>query len=202
MFIATLDSNLQMPVELENLRAVIVGDGVELHWRTAGERNNYGFYVERSTDGSTWKSLGFVAGAGTTSLGASYQYMDEFDVADPANAHLKYRLLQLDYDGTQKYSPIVEVDFAHAPLLPTLHAVFPQPVTGTTNARFTLPEAVRIRLTLHDVTGREVRRIASDIAYEAGTWVLPVDVTGLPAGVYYLRLFGGEVAQVQKLVVM
>ena len=74
-----------------------------------------------------------------------------------------------------------------------LDGVFPNPVAAAAVVRFTLPEATPVRLTLHDVLGREAAVLA-DGARPAGAHEVTLDGTRLAAGVYVVRLRvgGGE----------
>jgi hypothetical protein len=52
---------------------------VLLHWQTATEQNNKGFYVQRNT-GNGWKDLALVFSAaadGNSSTGNSYAFTDK-----------------------------------------------------------------------------------------------------------------------------
>ncbi|TKJ44322.1 hypothetical protein CEE36_00860 [candidate division TA06 bacterium B3_TA06] len=59
-------------------------------------------------------------------------------------------------------------------------------VRGST-VHFSLPEASLIRLDLYDAVGRRVRLLASGV-YNSGQHSIPINSTGLPAGVYFIRL--------------
>ena len=52
---------------------------------------------------------------------------------------------------------------------------------------FSLPQTGLIRLDLYDAAGRKVQQLASG-NYEAGDHSIPINSTGLAAGVYFLRL--------------
>ncbi|HPI08877.1 MAG TPA: hypothetical protein PLM41_20930, partial [Saprospiraceae bacterium] len=98
---------LAQPVELTYFRATIPETGryALLTWRTASERNNLGFDIERSSDGRTWQTLALVPGHGTTQEEQSYAYTDE----RPQPGENYYRLKQVDFDGKFEYSDIRSV---------------------------------------------------------------------------------------------
>ena len=67
-----------LPVELVSFTATErQRDVITLDWRTASERNNKGFMVERSLDAKTWQQLAFVEGQGTVSSARNYVYQDQ-----------------------------------------------------------------------------------------------------------------------------
>lgn len=72
----------------------------------------------------------------------------------------------------------------------------PNPTTGNSVVRFVLERAVPLRLSLHDVQGREIRVIAEG-SHERGEHSLHVDLGDLPEGLYFYRLDlpGGSVTQ-------
>ena len=96
-------------------------DHVILDWRTASEKNNDYFSIERSVDGINWIKIGEVNGAGTSNIPVSYQYFD-FDVF---RGLTYYRLKQVDFDGEFDYSDIKLVNFQKAENL-----VYPNPSSG------------------------------------------------------------------------
>jgi hypothetical protein len=73
-----------------------------LTWRTESEKDNSHFDIERSTDGSTFHSIGQVRGNNKPS---SYQFVD-----NQPFAMTYYRLKQVDFDGTTTYSKVVSVE--------------------------------------------------------------------------------------------
>lgn len=63
----------------------------------------------------------------------------------------------------------------------------PSPFAGSTRIGFRLPEAADVTLTVHDVTGRVVATLAAG-ARGAGAASAWFDASGLPAGLYLVRL--------------
>lgn len=91
-----------MPVELDKWTATNLKESVLLEWTTASEENNDYFAIERSIDGVTWKVLGNVGGAGTTSATHYYSFED----TKPVSGISYYRLKQVDFNGEYTYSSI------------------------------------------------------------------------------------------------
>ena len=95
------------PVEMLSFNARPFSGYVLLDWQTATEKNNEGFDIQRSTDGKTWETIGFVQGRGTTQTPQSYAYTDEAPLAGTSY----YRLKQVDYNGAFEYSNILSVNY-------------------------------------------------------------------------------------------
>lgn len=94
-----------LPIELTHFSGVPTDRGVTLNWQTAIERNNDGFDIERSADGSSWKTIDFVEGFGTSDTEKNYTYNDNF-AQEGINY---YRLKQIDYDGAFTYSEMISI---------------------------------------------------------------------------------------------
>lgn len=74
-----------------------------------------------------------------------------------------------------------------APSLFELHQNFPNPFNPSTSIRFVLPVASSVRLTIHDLLGRELERIVDADQLSPGSH-LYVWETDFPSGVYFVRL--------------
>ena len=98
--------NAVIPVTLSSFDAVGSKDQVDLKWVTASEINSQSFEVERSTDGSNFKSIASVKAKGSSTSNSIYQITDK---NLPASSTLYYRLRQVDIDGITTYSKIVTV---------------------------------------------------------------------------------------------
>jgi PKD repeat protein len=79
---------------------------VDLHFRTASEKNNKGFEIWRSTDGFNFNKIGFVAGAGNSQTNQTYYFQD----LEAPQDQLYYRLKQIDEDGRFEFSSIIKVE--------------------------------------------------------------------------------------------
>jgi hypothetical protein len=191
-----------LPVELTRLEATASSDGVALEWRTASEQNNAGFRVQRrSMDGTSgdWTRVGRVDGSGTTSSPQTYRFTDE---SLPAGADtLQYRLAQVDLDGSVNLSDPVTVGRG-TPSGVELLDPYPNPVRTRATVSLAVPEQASgdATLRLYDVLGRQVRTV--DSAVEPGRSTATVDVSGLPSGVYVLRLAADGTTRTRRLTVV
>jgi hypothetical protein len=94
-----LEAFSPLPVELFDFKAI----KNTLTFRTASEKNNAFFVIERSTDAKNFQEIGRLKGAGTSTSAKIYQYIDQEQLVG-ANY---YRLKQLDNDGRFEYSKIL-----------------------------------------------------------------------------------------------
>jgi photosystem II stability/assembly factor-like uncharacterized protein len=77
----------------------------------------------------------------------------------------------------------------------------PNPFSERTQLSFTLTEPGYIRLELYDVLGRSLRTLSSGW-YDAGWHSVNIDADGIPTGMYYVLLTGGNARQIQKIGIM
>ena len=80
-------------------------------------------------------------------------------------------------------------------------SVGPNPTRGDATVRFSLDRAQRVQIALYDVVGRQVAVVAQG-AFGTGDAVATVATSGLPAGVYVLRLQGETATATRTLSVV
>ncbi len=190
------------PVELVAFRAQVEGNRVHLFWSTASETNNLGFAVEHRFGDGDFEEIGFVPGNGTTTTPHEYSFTH---VAQQPGMH-EYRLRQVDTDGGFEYSRVVQVTIAPPSTIALLPA-YPNPFRATggngTRIRLELPETMPVRVTVYDIRGRQVARLAErplraglhEITWDGRT----ADGRRLPAGSYFIRLEVREFHAVQRI---
>ncbi|MFA4922036.1 MAG: T9SS type A sorting domain-containing protein, partial [Candidatus Neomarinimicrobiota bacterium] len=148
--------DVSLPVELQNFRAIQSGDDVRLSWETASEVNNYGFEIERiSNDISEWTKIGFREGKGSCTSANFYAFIDEKACK---YQNLKYRLKQIDYDGSHEYSPEISVTCAEStiPAVFRIHNNYPNPFNPATTLSYEIAEPGLTKITIYDMQGKEV----------------------------------------------
>lgn len=183
-----------LPVTLLNLSATPENKNVRLRWSTATEIDNKGFEIQRSTNGSTWEGVGYVNGAGNSSVTRNYSYLDEG--LFPRRYY--YRLKQEDIDGKYKYSMVVAVVLEGKGEF-SLGQNYPNPFRTVTTIPYTLAERTQVSLTVYDMNGRVVKVLVNE-KRDAGTHAENFHVGGLPAGMYYYKIQAGSFSAVRKLV--
>ena len=174
-----LQSDYFVPVELISFTAKASNNNVTLLWTTATELNNQGFDVEVSTDNQNFEKIGFVPGFGTTTDAKNYSYL----INDFAAGTQYYRLKQIDYDGTFKYTNAVEVE-GLAPAEFTLSQNYPNPFNPSTSIKFTLPVASNVSLKLFNLLGEEVAELIS-AQMAAGLHQVELNADELSSGTYF-----------------
>jgi uncharacterized repeat protein (TIGR01451 family) len=167
-----------LPVELVSFEAAAQQQDALLTWRTAQEKNNDHFDVERSLDGVTFEKVGEKAGHGTTSAAQQYRFVDAG--AARLGQQLYYRLRQVDTDGTPTTSEVRVVRFGKSATVEL--SLFPNPATDLVRVRLTGVSG-QAQATLYGTTGQLLRKQSFDAAQAA-----TLDVQSLPAGTYLVRI--------------
>jgi uncharacterized protein (AIM24 family) len=204
VFVAHFDASGNYPVEIASFTAQITPAGaVQLQWTTSSEIGNYGFEIQRSFSAKddAWEARGFVPGAESNTAPREYSFIDEAPAGTYSERSVFYRLKQIDVDGTVQYSPVVEAFPGGAPQAMTLSHPYPQPASRDAVVRFTLREADRVSITLHDVLGREAITLLAAASFGAGTHAVQVRWQRIPAGVYFLQLLDEKGSVVRRMVV-
>jgi hypothetical protein len=82
-----------------------------------------------------------------------------------------------------------------------VHPAYPNPFNSSTVIRFALPKMEQVKLTVYDVTGREVKVLTDDVLI-AGEHRLTFDGSALASGVYFARLEAGKNLRTEKMVLL
>ena len=190
-----LDIATPVPVELTSFHANRRNEQTYLSWHTATETNNYGFEIQRTLLADEWETIGFVDGNGTTNAPHRYNYVDDEILAGGV---ARYRLKQIDRDGTFHYSSIVNVRLnADSPEMVTN---FPNPFNPSTTISFNLIEDDWVTLRVFDASGQLIRTLYEAEDLRAGAYSVTFDGTELPSGTYVYRLETTRESQTGKMI--
>ncbi|AEV96615.1 hypothetical protein A4D02_20835 [Niastella koreensis] len=158
------------------------GDGL-LNWNTDNEINTQTFIVERSTDGRKYVTTGTIQAVNESGV-HQYAFTDK-QVNQLGFSIIYYRLKQVDIDGHSTYSRVLMLQ-----VYKPANAVrcYPNPVTSETNLSITLEKAGTVQARIFDNQGNVIQ--AQHWALRAGTSSIPVNMSSLSKGVYYLEITG------------
>jgi hypothetical protein len=174
-----------LPVRLVQFNAKPVDKHIALSWLTADEKENKGFWMERSTNSKDFQVIGWM-GSNTT-----FQYTFNDVMVQPGSVYY-YRLKQVDNNGKTAYSDVRQAKLESAGI--SLQ-VAPNPVQNVLQIWIKGSNGLA-SLQLLDANGRTV-----------GVWngvqalyaPLQLPVGHLPKGIYTLRLVLPEGVYNQKV---
>jgi len=169
-----------LPIKLISFSATRQNNQAQLTFSTATEENNNFFAIERSGNGTDFRTIGKVNGAGTTTSIQNYSFTDE----TPLSGINYYRLKQVDFDGQFTYSPVVNVVFDNKAGI----RLAPTPVQD--QLRVELEEMFQedAQWQLYDFAGRLVQTGV----LSAENMVFNVEVGSLTPGNYVIRVVSGQ----------
>lgn len=178
-----------LPVELTGFWAQPDGPANRIEWETASETMGSHFLVETSTDGRNWLVVSELPAAGKA---AGYQVFDE----KPA-CLAYYRLWEFSPDGVGE---LLATELAERPCGSGfgVKSFYPQPAHDLATLEVELPRAGAISVRLFDTAGKVF--FAQVFEKEEGLVQVPLDLSGLPAGVYTVQVSDGVQLLPQKLV--
>jgi len=184
-----------LPVSLVDFHANAGTHDIALTWKTESEHNNRGFVIQRSNNGRDWYDVDFINGSGESAISRNYTYTDKA----LAPGLYYYQLKQEDFDGKSKTSSVVTASINGKGTI-SLFPGYPNPVHSVGKIRFDLPNAQKVRLSIFDMSGKEVK-VLVDSKQDAGSHINPLDVTGLGRQMYFVRLQTETQVLTQKIVV-
>jgi Secretion system C-terminal sorting domain len=161
-----------LPIELADISAYKKGASNILKWTTASETNNKGFHIERSSDASTWETIGFVKGAGNAQQKIDYSFTDN----NPLSISY-YRLRQEDNDGRTTHTKAVSVSQNGKLNV----KIAPNPAKDVVNISLD-KESEKNFVTVYDVVGRSVAT-----AQFSGNQS-ELNVSNLIKGIYFINV--------------
>ena len=193
------------PVELVAFTGNYIKGTVVLEWQTASESNNLGFSVEHAFGNEEFEEIGFVQGNGTTTIPQQYSFVHR-----PVRSGVhRYRLKQVDFNGTFEYSNVVEI-LVQPPATFALSRTYPNPfmISRDASTRFQLnsPESMEIEISVFDLQGRLIKRIFTG-SVSAGSPSFSWDGKDsagrtVAAGMYFIRAHSRAGTTVQRLQVL
>ncbi|HEX6915481.1 MAG TPA: fibronectin type III domain-containing protein, partial [Chitinophagaceae bacterium] len=175
-------ASVSLPVTISSFTGKLNGEANLLTWTTSTETNNRGFELQRSADGSSFSTIGFVASKGdngNSNNTLSYAFADSKPISSSY-----YRLKQVDNDGKFRYSNTVLLARKFSEI--SLSSVFPNPAGERLNLVIASPKAAKVIVVITDLSGRVLMQ--SPVQLAEGSNKTTISLTGLASGSYLLKL--------------
>ena len=170
-----LFANGTLPIHLINFTLSNGINTVTLQWKTDNEINNRGYEIQRSSNGTNWATLDFVAASSSSAGLHEYEWEDK----SPLTGKSYYRLKQIDVDRKFDYTIVLPVN-RNSPSVTTL--IYPNPVREVLQVNFGRNISTG-NLQLYNSQGQLA--LTQVITSQSS---LQVNVKHISAGVYYLKV--------------
>lgn len=183
-----------LPVALTSLKVNATNGGAKVLWSTASEKNCDFFMVERSGNGTSFQTLGRVAGAGNSNTPRSYNYFD----ATPLAGTSYYRLVQYDFDGSKDIFGPVAFNNAkkggNAPMVAS-----PNPFSNDLNLRFMSDKNGTWPMIIRNQSGQTVYNGTMEVT-EGHNDISLLLARQLRAGSYTITIGEGDTQMTTKVI--
>ena len=169
----------------------------DLFWSTSREVNSDYIEVQRSRSiASGFAGIGTRKAQGRSEQETNYKY---FDTTITEEGIYYYRLKLVDIDGSFTYSrPIsIDVDFGEGAQEINID-VYPNPVREIVNVDIEVERPSALEGGIYDAIGQLIREMDSAII-PGGTSTIQVDLEGVPAGAYLIRIQVDEQVYFEKV---
>lgn len=176
-----------LPLNLIDFTARPEQKKVKLNWATTDETGFSHFEVERSGDTKAFKKINQVKAKGNDRKGTTYYTLEDTPVETPT---VYYRLKMVDYDGSFKYSPIVNVaneSNTQASL------AFENLSSGdkSMDLYLTAPTDMTARVDLYDLQGKKLISL-SPKNYPKGRNTISLDISKLETSYYIINVISDD----------
>jgi hypothetical protein len=163
-----------------------------LQWATVSEYKTDHFEIQRSIDGRVFTTIGSIPASGISTKTKEYSYTDEHA---PENISY-YRLMQVDQDGSFKYSAIVVINNNQGKWI---IETYPNPVAEEILVHVNSTENGKMNLQVVNEHGQVLRSM--QVEKYAGEADERINVKGMPAGIYFLEIrIGDTMKEIRKIV--
>ena len=184
-----------LAVEYESVSAFQSEEGRVIEWSTLSETNNLGFEVEKLNNGE-FVSIGFVEGHGSTLQSQSYRFVDpEFASTYEVS---RYRLKQIDSDGSHRYSKEIEL-LTQIENNFQIGDAFPNPFVDSASFSLSVKKAQDLTVKLYDDMGREIQVVWEGYMRANETRNLNIYSNGLAAGTYFYHIEGEHFSETKSI---
>lgn len=172
-------SGTALPVTMDKLTGKLNERSLaQLSWKTLTEQNNKGFQVQRSDDGISFRTVGFVgsqATNGNSREALGYSFTDAVAVKGTAY----YRLQQTDIDGKTELSNTVRLSAKEQGAFEIV--AVPNPVKDKVSIKTYGERGSQASILITDLSGKIVRQL------QLTADETEVDMSAVPGGIYLLK---------------
>jgi len=174
-----------LPVELVSFTGECDQQQFQFQWQTASEIHNDHFSVQRSANGKSWLEVGRVPGAGNSSVPTHYHFTD----TQPLPGSSYYRLQQSDKEEGVSYSSVIQLNNCNEEA--GMLTISPNPTDGLFSLAYSGSHEQVSATIVYNPLGIPV--------FQSAGFQSTINLSGSPAGVYYVYIITPAETSIQKL---
>jgi hypothetical protein len=171
-----------LPVKLLAFTGVYAHEGNKLEWQVTEQQDILRYEVERSTDGRSYSHIGSVVANNQSAF--TYRFTDPARIA--GSAFYRLRIIEINKNS---YSRVIHIrpGASNGNVM-----LFPNPVRSMATLQGNDTRLLNTRISLLTISGMEIKQMTvSQLPFA-------FDMSGMPAGVYLLRLEDNSVMRLIK----
>jgi hypothetical protein len=171
-----------LPIKLVSFTGHREGKNNVLNWQTASEINNLGFEIQRIANGTDFTKIDFVNSKGDDKTIANYMFYD----LHPLSGNIYYRLRQIDKDGNESLSEIVQIKNALVERSEIV-SIYPNPTTDYVNVVLTSIQKEKVTIQVTDIYGKTIQQ--ESYQAQQGSNKININSSSFSAGTYFVKIF-------------
>ena len=180
-----------LPVIFTSLKGYLHGAYINVEWKVDNEINMKRYYIEKSTNGILFTSIGIKEVAANNRASSVYVFEDK----NPAGGYNYYRIKSMDINGKTEYTNVIKVFINN---MKQEISIFPNPVTdGMISLLFTNQPEGKYGIRLLNITGQII--LSKQIKHTKGNTTETIKWNYRPAhGLYHLEIKkpGGAIKEI------
>ena len=164
-------------------------------WITATETENDHFNIYRDSE-----IIAEIAGNGTCTEPHDYTYTD---AAVEAGKVYEYKISDVTWGGLETVHAPVNVEIEENIVLTdfVMNKAYPNPFNPSIKINYQLSTINRITAAIYNTNGELIKELINT-EMVAGSHDLTWNASGMPSGVYIVKMIAGNTVQSQKIVLM
>jgi choice-of-anchor B domain-containing protein len=184
-----------MGTRFESVSSSINEGAVSFSWMMKNENDVARFVVEKKDIAGLFSPLAEVTAGGGDAQNKSYQTSFELDEG-------VYQLRVSAYSAEQERISSEEVTVVSMNGRFILLPVYPNPLVGTAYTSLAVESSQKVTVSVFDVAGKQVATLFDSVLNEGIELPLSFDSSGLPGGIYFLRVTGETFTATKEMVVV
>jgi len=191
-----VNDTILLPMTLVKFSAQQSGHNCYLAWKAVREEYSTAWHIERSLDGKTFIEAGTTTGPGKE-MGMQQFSFTDYGAANLGSGKIFYRLRVLNVEGKSEYTNVLVVTVSYSR---NYAVVFPNPARDRANLLVDITQNDELTWFIADQAGRKLK--IGQLRVTPGIASLPVSLTGLSTGIYFIQLKSKSIDSQLRLIKM